>query len=287
MNDSTVSQAAPISLPDKPLIVIKGGSVWKSVNLRELWEYRELFYFLTWRDVKIRYKQTALGVVWAVLQPVLTTLVFTLFFGRLANVPSDNVPYSLFAFAGLLPWTFFSNAVSMSGNSLVSNAHLITKVYFPRIVIPTTAVFAGLIDFGIGFLILFGFLFWFGFGLNLSFLLLPLLILLTILLAIAVGTGLSALTAKFRDFRFAMPFLIQIWMFASPVIYPASIVPEKWRGLFAINPLVGLIESYRAVLFNRNLPFEMLAISSVVTIVMFIVSLIIFRRMEREFADIV
>ncbi len=285
MNQPPVLPISP--LPDEPITVIKAGNVWKSVNLREIWEYRELFYFLTWRDVKIRYKQTILGAAWAIFQPLLTTLVFTLFFGKLAGVPSDNIPYPLFAFAGLLPWTFFANAVSMSSNSLVGNAHLITKVYFPRIVIPTAAVLAGLIDFGIAFLILFGLLIWYNIAITASILILPALILLTLLLAIAVGTGMSALTVKFRDFRFALPFLIQIWMFASPIIYPSSIIPEKWRRLFALNPLAGLIESYRAALLGRDLPWEMLSISISIIFLMLVISLYVFRRMEKEFADVV
>src|SRR5437899_519181 len=207
------------------------------LNLRDIWTYRELLYFLVWRDVKVRYKQTLLGAAWAIIQPLFAMLIFTLFFGRLAGIKSDGVPYPLFAYAGLLPWTFFSNAITNSGNSLVGSANLITKVYFPRIVIPTAAVMAGLVDFFFAFLTLIALMFYYRVPPSTSLLALPVLLLLTSVLALAVGMWMSALNVKYRDVRHALPFLIQLWMFASPIIYPSSMVPAKWHWLMSLNPL--------------------------------------------------
>src|SRR5205085_10522467 len=208
---------------------------WVSLKLNELWDYRELLYFLTWRDVKVRYKQTVLGAAWAIIQPLFTMLIFTLFFGRFAGVPSDGVPYPLFAYAGLLPWIFFSNAVTNSGNSLVGSANLITKVYFPRMIIPGAAVAAGLVDFAIAFGILIVLMIYYGIGFSWSLLMLPALVLLTALLALGVGMWMSALNVKYRDIRYALPFLIQLWMFASPIIYPLTIVPARWKWLLHLQ----------------------------------------------------
>lgn len=285
--ENNTSSTKEILLPDEPVVFIKAGSLWQPLNLREFWQYRELLFFLVWRDVKIRYKQTALGVIWAILQPVLATAIFTVFFAGFAKIPSDGIPYPLFAFAGFLPWTFFANAVTTSGNSLVGSSHLITKVYFPRLVIPIAAVFAGLIDFFIAFGILFLLMIWYGIGFSPNLIMLLPIIFLMILNALGIGILLSALNVKYRDIRFAVPFLIQIWMFATPIIYPSSLIPEKWKFLLAINPMAGIIEGYRAALFGREFDWSMLGISALITVVIFGVSVVIFRRMEKEFADII
>jgi lipopolysaccharide transport system permease protein len=274
-------------LPDQPLVVIEPRKAWAALNLHESWAYRELLYFLMWRDVKVRYKQTALGAAWAIIQPLFTMLIFTIFFGRLAGVPSDNVPYPLFAYAGLLPWTFFANAVTNSGNSLVGSANLITKVYFPRMLIPAAAVGAGLVDLGISLLILVPLMIYYRIPVTTNLLMLPVLILMTTLLAVAVGMWLSGLNVKYRDIRFALPFLIQLWMFVSPVIYPTSFLPAKWRWLISLNPLTGIIEGYRSSLFG--LPFNLKALGTSLAIILALLtySLYAFRRMEKTFADIV
>lgn len=281
------TKPSALDLPDRPLVSIRPSKKWVALNLRDLWAYRDLLYFLTWRDVKVRYKQTVLGAAWAIIQPLFTMLIFTLFFGKLAGIPSDGVPYPLFAFAALLPWTFCSNAVTNSGNSLVGSANLITKVYFPRLIIPAAAVAAGLIDFAIAFLLLIGMMFWYQVGLSISLLLLPALVLLLALLALGVGMWMSALNVKYRDIRYALPFCIQLWMFATPVIYPLSMVPPKWRWLMAINPLTGIIEGFRAALFGRQFDWPALVISVAVTAVVLVCSAYSFRRMEKSFADVV
>jgi lipopolysaccharide transport system permease protein len=280
-------ESAQQLLPEDPLVSIRPSGRWSALNLRDLWSYRELLYFLTWRDVKVRYKQTLLGAAWAIIQPLLAMLIFTLFFGRLAGVPSDGIPYPLFAYSGLLPWMFFSNAVTASGNSLVGSSHLITKVYFPRIIIPGAAVTAGLVDFAIAFVILAGLMAYYRVHLAWSILMLPALVSLTVLIALGIGMWTSALNVKYRDVRHALPFVIQLWMFATPIIYPSSIVPARWRWALAINPLTGIIESYRASLFGRALNWPMLAISSVITLAVVVCSAYLFRRMEKSFADVV
>jgi lipopolysaccharide transport system permease protein len=261
----------------------------KALDLHELWAYRELLYFLTWRDVKVRYKQTFLGVAWALIQPLFTMLVFTLFFGRLAGLDArtEGIPYPVFAYAGLLPWTFFANALTSSGNSLVGSANLITKVYFPRMIVPTAAVAAGLIDLAIGFIMLALLMIYYRVPLSSNLLmLLPLVVLVTIL-ATAVGMWLSALNVKYRDIRFALPFLIQLWMFISPVIYPATLVPANWRWLFALNPVTGIIEGFRSALFGKPFHWTSLAISVVLTLLAMVYAAFSFTRVERRFADIV
>jgi lipopolysaccharide transport system permease protein len=239
--------------------------------------------------VKVRYKQTFLGVAWALIQPLFTMLVFTLFFGRLAGLDArtGGIPYPVFAYAGLLPWTFFANALTTSGNSLVGSANLITKVYFPRMIVPTAAVAAGLIDLAIGFIMLALLMIYYQVPLSLNLLmLLPLVVLITIL-ATAVGMWLSALNVKYRDIRFALPFLIQLWMFISPVIYPATLVPAKWRWLFALNPVTGIIEGFRSALFGKPFHWTSLAISVVLTLLAMVYAAFSFTRVERRFADIV
>jgi lipopolysaccharide transport system permease protein len=274
-------------LPEEPLVVIEPNKAWSQVELRDLWAFRELLYFLTWRDVKVRYKQTELGVAWAIIQPLFTMLVFTLFFGRLAGVPSDNVPYPVFAYAGLLAWTFFANAITNSGNSLVGSANLITKVYFPRMIIPGAAVAAGLVDFAIAFLIMVVLMVYYGVMITWSILMFPVVVLLTTLLALGMGMWLSGLNVKYRDVRFALPFLVQLWMFVSPVIYPTSFLPAKYRWLLSLNPMTGIIEGYRSSLFGLPFKWTALAGSTAITFILLIYSAYSFRRMEKSFADIV
>ena len=274
-------------LPDKPLVTIEPSKTWVALNLRDLWAYRELFYFLIWRDVKVRYKQTLLGAAWAILQPLCTMLIFSLLFGRLAGIPSDGIPYPIFAYAGLFPWMFFANALTNSGNSLVGSAHLITTVYFPRMLIPGAAVAAGLVEFCIAFLVLVGLMIYYRIGPTWNLLILPGLILLTTLLATGVGMWMSALNVKYRDIRFALPFLIQLWFFSSPIIYPSSFLPKKWGWLLVMNPLTGIIEGFRSALFGRKFNWTALAVSAGFTLVILIYSAYTFRRMEKSFADVI
>ena len=271
-------------LPENPLIVIEPRKSWAVINLKDVWAYRELLYFLTWRDVKVRYKQTALGATWAILQPLMLMLLFTFFFARLGGISSGSVPYPLFAYAGLLPWTFFSNAVTNSGNSLVGSTSLITKVYFPRLIIPAAAVGAGLVDLAIAFGLMIVMMIYYGVGLHQSLALLLLMIVMTTLLALGVGLLMSAINVKYRDVRYALPFIIQVWMFASPVIYP---VPEKWRWLLSLNPMTGIIEGFRAALFNQPVNLQTLGSSAIITFALLVCSAFAFARMERSFADVI
>lgn len=272
-------------------LVIESVSGWKPLDPHDLWRYRELFYFLTWRDVKVRYKQTSLGAAWAVLQPLGNMILFTLLFGRLAKLPSDGIPYPLFAYAGLLPWTFFANAVGSSGNSLVGSSHLITKVYFPRMIIPASAILAGLVDLGISFVVMAALMVWYGVPVSGSILMMPILVLLTAILALGVGMWLSALHVRYRDIRYLIPFLIQFWMFATPVIYPASLMPERYRMIYFLNPMSGLIEAYRVALLGgvNGAKFNLvtLGMAGGLAILMLIYATYHFRRMEKTFADIV
>ncbi len=275
------------SQSDDPLLLIDAEDRASTFDLRELWAYRELLYFLTWRDIKIRYKQTLLGATWAIIQPLFAMLLFTLFFGRLARMPSDNIPYPLFAYAGLLPWTFFANAVTNSGNSLVGSTSLITKVYFPRMIIPAAAVAAGLLDFAIAFLLLIPLLIYYGIALTWSLLLLPLFIILLTLLSLGVGMWTSALNVRYRDVRYALPFVIQLWLFASPVIYPSSIMPAKWRWVLLLNPMTGIIEGFRSSLFGRSFDWTAILVAASLTLIFLLYSAYFFRRVEETFADIV
>ncbi len=280
-------RAETLSLPAQPLVRIRPRRGWAALNPRDLWSYRELLYFLAWRDVKVRYKQTLLGVLWAVLQPVCTMLIFWLFFGKLARMPSDNVPYPVFALAGLVPWTFFASAVTTSGNSLVGSANLVTKVYFPRALVPAAVVLAALVDLAIAFAVLAVVLAVYRIGLSWQFLLLPGLVGLLAVLALSVGTWLSAINVKYRDVRHAMPFVIQLWMFITPVIYPASLVPEKWRWLLSVNPLTGITEGFRAALFAQPMNWTSLGTSTALTVGLFIGAVCYFRRTEAAFVDII
>ncbi|HEX7956509.1 MAG TPA: ABC transporter permease, partial [Pyrinomonadaceae bacterium] len=275
-------------LPDRPYVVIEPRRPVLGGLLRDLWAYHELLYFLTWRDVKVRYKQTLMGVAWAVLQPLCMMAVFTLFFGRLAGMPSDGLPYPLFAFAGLLPWTFFSTAATTSGNSVVNSANLITKVYFPRLIVPAASVGAALVDFGVTFVVLGGIMAYYRVAPGWGALMLVPLSLLLVLLAVAFGVLTSALNVKYRDVRFVLPFLIQIWFFATPVIYPTSLVPARWRWLMALNPLSGVVEGFRAALFGaRAFDWAAIGVSAAVTCALLACAVVTFRRMERGFADVV
>lgn len=257
------------------------------LNLGELWQHRELLYFLTLRDIKVRYKQTLMGVAWVIIQPLTTVLIFTLVFNRFVRLDAGSLPYPLFALSGLLLWLFFANAVTNSTHSLVSNANLITKVYFPRMFIPAASVAAGLVDLSVAFLLLVVLCFYYGVALSLSILLLPLFVLMMALLALGVGLFSAAVTVKYRDLRHALPFIIQLWMFASPVIYPTSIVPQRWKWLLLVNPIAGIIEGFRASLTGRPFDWVHVSIAAVITLAVLVCSAYIFRRFEDTFADVV
>jgi lipopolysaccharide transport system permease protein len=270
------------------ITVIEPKTGWVPVDFREIWNYRELLYFLTKRDIKVRYKQTVLGGLWAVIQPAFTMLVFTLFFGRLAKMPSDGLPYPIFVYAGLLPWTYFANAVSASGNSLVGSSNLITKVYFPRIVVPASAALAGLLDFFIALFVLAALMIWYQVLPGPGIFLFPFLVALTFLCAVGVGLWLSALNVQYRDIRYAIPFLVQVWMFVSPVIYPVSLVHGNYQWLLALNPMGGVIHAYRAALLGHQpIDWGLLGLSTLIILALFLGGLYYFRRMEKVFADVV
>ncbi len=275
------------SLKENPVVVRKP-SEGLSLRLKELLEFHELIYFLTWRDLKVRYKQTALGVIWAVLQPLLTMVVFTIFFGRLAKIPSDGVPYPIFSYTALLPWQLFANGVTNSSNSLVNNSNLITKIYFPRLIMPMSSVAGGLADFFVSFLVLMGMMIYYGITPTWAILTLPFFILLATATSFSVGLWLSAINVKYRDVRYTVPFLTQIWLFLTPIAYPSSLVPEKWRFIYGLNPMAGVVEGFRwALLGKSNQDWHMISASVIIVIVLLIGGLIYFRRMERTFADII
>ena len=267
--------------------LIKSEQAGVQINLSELWHFRELLYFLTLRDVKVRYKQTLMGLAWVIIQPLATMLIFTLVFNRFVRLNTGPLPYPLFALSGLLLWLFFANAVTNSTNSLISNANLITKVYFPRMFIPAASVGAGLVDLGVAFLLLIVMCFYYGVSLTVHVVFLPLFILLMTLLALGVGLLSAAVTVKYRDLRHALPFIIQLWMFASPVIYPASVVPQKWKWLLTVNPVAGIIEGFRASLTGQPFDWSHLLVSAAITLGLLICSVYIFRRFEDTFADVV
>jgi lipopolysaccharide transport system permease protein len=268
--------------------VIEPAAGWTAIDLREIWLYSELLYFLTWRDIKVRYKQTVIGAAWAVLQPFLTMVVFSIVFGRLMHVSSGAVPYPVFSFTALLPWTFFSTAISRSGTSLVLSANLISRVYFPRIIVPLAAVLGATVDFAIAFVILLGMLLFYGIVPGIAILALPFLIVLAILTAFGVGFWLSALNVKYRDIAFAIPFLTQFWLFVTPVVYSSSIVPQKWRLLYGLNPLAGVVEGFRwALLGQGSAPSGLIAISLITVIALLATGLVYFHHVENEFADVV
>ena len=273
---------------DAPVIRIEPSRGWISLKLHELWEYRELLYFLAWRDIKIRYKQTALGAAWAIIQPFFTMVVFSVFFGRLAGIPSDGIPYPIFSFAGLVPWTFFANSLNQSSNSLISSANLIQKVYFPRLAVPIATVFSGLVDFALAFLMLLVMMLYYGMLPTLNVLWLPAFFLLALITSLGVGLWLSAMNVRFRDVRYTVPFLIQFWMFSTPVAYPSSLLSEPWRTLYGLNPMVGVIEGFRWGLLGTNTaPGAIFFVSSAVAMAIFVGGAFYFRRVEKTFADIV
>jgi lipopolysaccharide transport system permease protein len=270
-------------------LIIEPSRGWVSLKIGELWRYRELIYFLTWRDVKVRYKQTVLGVVWSVIQPFLTMVVFSLFFGGLAAIPSDGVPYPIFSYAALVPWTFFSNGLTNSSNSLVGSSNLIKKVYFPRLVIPISSVISGMIDFVPAFLVLLGMMVFYGVVPNRNILWLPFFLLMALVTSLGVGLWLSAMNVQFRDVRYIVPFLTQFWLFATPIAYPSSLIEnEMLRTLYGLNPMTGVVEGFRwALLSTDGLSWEMVAVSSVIALLLLVSGAFYFRRMERSFADVV
>lgn len=273
---------------DLPETVIRPSKGWGSLNLREHWDYRELLYFLTWRDIKVRYKQTVLGAGWAILQPFFTMVVFSIFFGYLAKMPSDGIPYPIFAYTALLPWQLFAHALTESGASLVTNQQLLTKVYFPRLIIPVSAVLAGLVDFCIAFVVLLGMMFYYGIVPTAAVSTLPLFVLLSIATALAIGLWLSALNVQYRDVRYTLPFLTQFWLFLTPVAYPSSLLPEPWRTLSGLNPMVGVVEGFRWALLGRSGgPGPLLMVSIAVVGILLVTGVMYFRHVEKTFADVV
>lgn len=271
-----------------PTLVIEPAGRWPRIDLRELWAYRGLFFFLVWRDVKVRYAQTVLGAGWAILQPVLTMLVFTVIFGRFAAIPSDGVPYAVFSLAALVPWTYFSTALSGASNSLVSSTNLITKVYFPRLVIPFAPVLAGLVDFAVALVVLGAVMLFYGIVPGpLALVVVPLLLLGMMLTSAGVGCWLAALNIQYRDVKHVTPFLVQVWMYASPIVYPMSLVPEQYRGYYALNPMAGIVEGFRAVLLGTGaVAWPTIGLSLAVGAVLFLTGSLYFRRTERVFADV-
>ena len=277
-----------LQISDSPVTIIRPSRGWIAVNLRELWEYRELLYFLTWRDIKVRYKQTIIGAGWAIIQPFFTMVVFSIFFGRLARMPSEGIPYPIFAYTALVPWTYFANALSQASNSLVEHRRVITKIYFPRLILPLASVLSGLLDFAIAFAVLVGMMLFYGIVPTAAIWTVPLFVLLAAMTALGVGLWLSALNVEYRDVRYAIPFLIQFWLFATPIAYSSTIVPERWRALYGLNPMAGVVEGFRwALLGKAEGPGPMLAVSVAAVILLLIGGLFYFRRMEKTFADIV
>jgi lipopolysaccharide transport system permease protein len=270
-----------------PVTRIRPTRGWVSLGLRELWEYRELLYFLTWRDVKVRYKQTALGATWAIIQPFMTMVAFSLFFGQLARIPSDGLPYPIFSYTALLPWGFFANAVGQASNSLVGSSNLVSKVYFPRLVIPLSSVLSGVVDFAIAFVVLLGMMAYFRIVPTAAVILLPVFLLLALCAALGIGLWLSALNVQYRDVRYVVPFLTQFWLFITPVAYPSSLLSEPWRTVYAINPMVGVVEGFRWALLETAPPGPMIIVSSLASVLLLVSGAFYFRRMEKTYADLV
>ena len=289
MNIEIIQPEVPPAKPRIPQVLrIQANKGWVSLKLGELWDYRELFYFLVWRDVKVRYKQTVLGTAWAIIQPLFTVLIFSLFFGRLAKVPSDGIPYPLFSITALVPWTFFSYGLNQSSNSLVGSANLITKVYFPRLAVPIASVVAGTVDFLLAFCVLLVMMLHYRVFPTRNIVFLPLLFLLTLIASLGIGLWLSALNVKFRDVRLVLPFLVQIWMFATPIAYPSSLLHEPWRTVYGLNPMAGVVEGFRwALLGVKSPPGPMVVVSGAISILLLFGGLIYFRRMEKTFADLI
>lgn len=268
--------------------LIRPAAGWVPLELGELWEHRELLYFFIWRNIKVRYKQTVLGGAWAVIQPFLTMIVFSIFFGRLAGIPSEGVPYPIFAYAALVPWTYFANALSQASNSLLEHERMITKIYFPRLLLPTSAVLSGLIDFAISFSILIAMMVWYGLTPTVGLLLVPFFILMATLTALGVSLWLSALNVQYRDVRYVIPFVVQFWLFCTPIAYPSSLVPVKWQTLYGLNPMAGVVEGFRwALLGSPSFSVGLLAASLFTVLIVLISGLYYFRKMEETFADVV
>lgn len=293
---AVISPNASVTLPPAPppgggeaVTIIEPSRGWAPLNPRELWQYREVLYFLIWRDIKVRYRQTVIGAAWAVIQPLMTMVVFSVFFGRLASMPSDGLPYPLFAFAALVPWTFFSRGVTLSSDSMVASSHLISKVYFPRLLVPTARVLGGLPDLALSFIILLGMIWWYQHLPSLTSLLwIPVLVVLATATALAVGLWLCALNVKYRDIQYVVPFLTQLWLFATPIAYPSSLLAEPWRTLYSINPMVGVVEGFRWTLLGSTAPSgSAMAASALVTFIILASGAFFFRRIERTFADVI
>lgn len=283
-----MTESSITSQQDEEIIFIKPTKGWGSLNLRELWLYRELIYFLTWRDLKVRYKQTVLGAGWAILQPVLSMIVFSIFFGSLLNVPSEGVPYPIFSYAALLPWGVFAKALNDTGRSLVSNRAMLTKIYFPRMVIPLASVFSSLADFLIAFIVMLGLMLYYRIAPTSNIWTLPLFLLLAVITALGVGLWLSAMNVLYRDIGYMIPYITQLWFYLTPIVYSSSEVPEEWRIFYALNPMVGVVEGFRwALLGTADAPDPMIAVSATISLVIFISGMFYFRRMERTFADMV
>ncbi len=270
-----------------PAVIIESRGSLVRFDLRGLWDFRELLYFFVWRDIKVRYKQTTLGAAWAILQPLLTMIIFTYFFGKLARIPTEGVPYPVFFYTGLLLWAFFSNAVTSGASSLIGNTNLITKVYFPRLLIPSSAIGVGLIDFAIASVLLIGLLIYYRVSVTWGYLMLIPLVAITALFALGMAIWFSALNVRYRDVRYALPFFMQLWMFVSPIIYPASLVPKEWGWVLTLNPFTGIIENFRATLLGKEFQWLPLAYSTALTLVFLIYAAYNFRRMERHFAEFI
>ena len=282
-----MTEIPPVQESTIPTLIIRPPRKWVPVDLHELWAYRELVASFTLRDIKLRYKQTGLGVAWAVLQPLLTMVIFTVFFGGLAKIPSDGVPYPLFVLAALLPWLLFAEGLTRSTTSMVTNANIMTKVYFPRLIMPLSSIISPLVDFGVSFIILLAMMVYYGYAPTLNIIFLPLFLLLALATSLGVGLWLSALNVKYRDFQYTVPFLIQIWMFASPVVYASSLVPASLRVWFGLNPMAGVIEGFRWALLGSGAPSAMVLVSVGMVIVLLVSGMFYFRRMEQYYADIV
>lgn len=284
---SSVRLTTP-SATNASVTIIRPSHGWVALRLDKVWEYRELLYFLIWRDIKVRYKQTILGALWAIIQPVMTMMVFSLFFGRLAHIPSDGVPYPIFSYAALVPWTFFAHGLTQASNSLVDGANLLKKVYFPRLIIPLAATLSGVVDFALAFVVLLVMMLLYGIAPTAHLFWLPGFVLLALITSLGAGLWLSAMNVQFRDVRYTVPFLTQLWLFATPIAYPSSLLAEPWRTLYGLNPMVGVVEGFRWLLLDTpTAPKPMLAVSVLVALVLLVSGALYFRRMEKTFADVV
>lgn len=284
-----VNSMTPWDDTDTPLLILRPSQGWVSLKLKQMWQYRELLFFLTWRDIKVRYKQTVLGAAWAIIQPFMTMIVFSLFFGGLAGIPSDDIPYPIFSYAALVPWTFFASGLAKSANSIVSNANLLKKVYFPRLIIPISNVFSGVVDFVLAFGVLLLMMVYFQITITINIILLPFFLLLAFITSLGVGLWLSALNVRFRDVRYVIPFITQFWLFITPIAYPSSLIEnDVLRFIYSLNPMAGVVEGFRWVLLGTDTaPGLTIIASSIVAIIIFIMGLFYFKRMEKSFADVV